>query len=64
MDGTGRAKSWDVPVDYARPLKVICVGAGMSGILCGIRFKQRIPNLDLVIYDKNDEVGGVWYENR
>ena len=57
-------KSSDVPIDYARPMKVICIGAGMSGILCGIRFPQRIPNLDLTIYDKNDEVGGVWYENR
>ncbi|KAK1856070.1 flavin-binding monooxygenase [Colletotrichum chrysophilum] len=57
-------KSWDVPVDFARRMKVICIGAGMSGILCGIRFKQRIPNLDLVIYEKNSEVGGVWLENR
>ena len=57
-------KSWNVPVDHARPIKVICIGAGMSGILCGIRFPQRIPNLELVIYDKNDEVGGVWLENR
>lgn len=54
----------EAPVDYARPIKVICIGAGMSGILCGIRFPQRISNLDLTIYDKNDEVGGVWYENK
>lgn len=54
----------EAPVDYARPIKVIAIGAGMSGILCGIRFPQRIPNLDLTIYDKNDEVGGVWYENK
>ncbi|KAH8883205.1 flavin-binding monooxygenase [Thozetella sp. PMI_491] len=54
----------DAPVDYARPIKVVCIGAGMSGILCGIRFPQTIPNLDLRIYDKNDEVGGVWYENK
>ncbi|CAG9961945.1 unnamed protein product [Clonostachys byssicola] len=64
MHTTAQPKSWDVPVDYARPMKVICIGAGMSGILCGIRFKQRIPNLDLVIYDKNEEVGGVWLENK
>lgn len=64
MHATAQPKSWDVPVDYARPMKVICIGAGMSGILCGIRFKQRIPNLDLVIYDKNEEVGGVWLENK
>ncbi|KAK4938262.1 hypothetical protein LTR10_021241 [Elasticomyces elasticus] len=58
------AKPREVPIDFARPMKVICIGAGMSGILCGIRFPQKIPNLDLTIYDKNDEVGGVWYENR
>lgn len=58
------AKLRESPVDYARPIKVICIGAGMSGILCGIRFPQKIPNLDLTIYEKNDEVGGVWHENR
>jgi cation diffusion facilitator CzcD-associated flavoprotein CzcO len=54
----------NVPVDAMRPIKVICIGAGMSGIICGARFPQRIPNLDLTIYEKNDDVGGVWYENR
>jgi cation diffusion facilitator CzcD-associated flavoprotein CzcO len=63
-DEWSRGKPREVPIDYARPLKVICIGAGMSGILCGIRFPQKIPNLDLTIYEKNDEVGGVWYENR
>ena len=58
------SKPRTAPVDHARSIKVICIGAGMSGILCGIRFPQRIPNLELTIYDKNDEVGGVWYENR
>lgn len=62
--GNGLGKPRTAPVDYARPIKVICIGAGMSGILCGIRFNQRIPNLTLTIYEKNDEVGGVWYENK
>ncbi|CAK7199559.1 hypothetical protein SEUCBS139899_002239 [Sporothrix eucalyptigena] len=51
-------------IDYARPMKVIVIGAGISGILAAIRFPRRIPNLDLVVYDKNPEVGGTWYENR
>lgn len=51
-------------IDFARPMKTIVIGAGISGILAAIRFPQRIPNLDLVIYDKNPEVGGTWYENR
>ncbi|KAK9349967.1 hypothetical protein V1523DRAFT_421257 [Lipomyces doorenjongii] len=51
-------------VDARRSIKVIVIGAGVSGIIAGIRFHQRIPNLDLAIYDKNPDVGGVWYENR
>lgn len=51
-------------IDNLRPMKVIVIGAGISGILAAIRFSQRIQNLDLTIYDKNPEVGGTWYENR
>ncbi|KAK6345752.1 hypothetical protein TWF718_007659 [Orbilia javanica] len=51
-------------VDEARPIKVIVMGAGLSGIIAGIRLPQRIENIDLVIYEKNPEVGGTWYENR
>lgn len=50
-------------IDDPRPIKVICIGAGFSGILTAIRFPQRIQNLDLVIYEKNDDIGGTWYEN-
>jgi cation diffusion facilitator CzcD-associated flavoprotein CzcO len=51
------------PIDTDRPMKVVCIGAGMSGILTAIRFPQRIQNLDLTIYEKNDDIGGTWYEN-
>lgn len=51
-------------VDDYRPMKIICIGAGISGICAGIRFPQRIQNLDLIIYDKNADVGGTWFENR
>jgi cation diffusion facilitator CzcD-associated flavoprotein CzcO len=57
-------KDRTAPVDHARSIKVICIRAGRSGILCRIRFLQRIANLDLTIYEKNDEVGGLWYENK
>jgi ribulose 1,5-bisphosphate synthetase/thiazole synthase len=52
------------PIDDDRPVKVICIGAGISGILTAIRFPQRLKNLDLVIYDKSDDIGGTWHENR
>lgn len=51
-------------IDDARRMKVICIGAGFSGVLAGIRFPQRVPNLDFTIYEKNPEVGGTWYENK
>jgi hypothetical protein len=51
-------------VDDYRPIKVICIGAGMSGITAGCMLPQKIPNLELVIYEKNDDVGGGWYENQ
>lgn len=57
-------KPQDGPIDTGRPIKVICIGAGMSGIICGVRFPQRIQNLDLTIYEKSHDVGGVWYENK
>jgi len=52
------------PVDGKRPLRVICVGAGISGIITAIRFPQRIPNLELQIYEKNSDITGTWFENR
>ena len=32
--------------------------------LSSISFTQRIPNLDLTIYEKEDGIGGTWYVNR
>ncbi|EOD47368.1 putative flavin-binding monooxygenase protein [Neofusicoccum parvum UCRNP2] len=45
-------------IDEPRPLKVIYIGAGISGILGAIEFRKRVPSIDLVIYDKNPEIGG------
>ncbi|KDQ51118.1 hypothetical protein JAAARDRAFT_140775 [Jaapia argillacea MUCL 33604] len=45
-------------------MKVVVIGAGFSGIAAGIRFPQRVPNLELTIYDKNAGVGGTWYSNK
>jgi hypothetical protein len=65
-NGTARTpfKLRDTPVENLRPLKVIVIGAGYSGIYCGIRIPERLRNIELVIYEKNAGVGGTWYENR
>jgi len=54
----------DSPVENFRPMKVIVIGAGFSGIYCGIRIPQRLKNVQLTIYEKNKGVGGTWWENR
>jgi cation diffusion facilitator CzcD-associated flavoprotein CzcO len=62
----GAAKSIIEPrsVDNMRPMRVICIGAGISGIITAIRFPQKLKNVELQIYEKNTDVGGTWFENR
>jgi hypothetical protein len=36
----------------------------LSGLPSSVSFKQKIPNLDLTIYEKEDGIGGTWYVNR
>lgn len=54
----------DRSVDEHRPMRVVVIGSGISGILASIRLRQRIPNLDLQVYEKNADIGGTWLENR
>ncbi|KAK3675140.1 hypothetical protein LTR78_005074 [Recurvomyces mirabilis] len=61
------AATWqlhDTPIENQRPIRVIVIGAGYSGVYCGIRIPERIRNCELVIYEKNDGIGGTWYENQ
>ncbi|KAI5476329.1 flavin-binding monooxygenase [Pseudohyphozyma bogoriensis] len=54
----------DYPIDSAhRNLKIAMIGSGFSGIIAGIRIDQRLRNVDLAIYEKNNSVGGTWLEN-
>ncbi|EXJ78174.1 hypothetical protein A1O3_09335 [Capronia epimyces CBS 606.96] len=54
----------DRGIDDHRPVKVICIGAGFSGLCASIQFPRKIKNLTLQIYEKNADIGGTWYENR
>ncbi len=42
-------------------LKVLVIGAGFSGIALGAKLKEA--GYDYTIIEKNDNVGGTWYEN-
>jgi cation diffusion facilitator CzcD-associated flavoprotein CzcO len=60
----GLPKTEDEVIENFRPLSVIVIGAGFSGIYLGVRIPQRLRNVKLTIYEKNAGVGGTWYENR
>ncbi len=45
-----------------KPLRFVIIGAGMAGMLAGIRLKERGDH-DFTIYEKGDSVGGTWREN-
>jgi 4-hydroxyacetophenone monooxygenase len=41
--------------------EVVIIGAGMSGLYAGIQLREA--GITFVILEKNDAVGGTWYEN-
>lgn len=47
-----------------RHLKIICIGAGASGFCFAYKLQRSFSNFDLTIYEKNEEIGGTWWENR
>jgi hypothetical protein len=46
----------DHHIDDVRSLKVVVIGAGLSGILAGILLPVKVPKLQLTILEKNDDV--------
>ncbi len=52
------------PLYQERPLKVVCIGAGVSGLATAIKIQETLTNVDFTIYEKNGDVGGTWLENR
>lgn len=43
-------------IDDFRPLRVAVIGAGLSGILSGILLPEKVPNVQLTIFEKSKEV--------
>ena len=57
-----RAPRWTVrELAPGRTLRVAVVGAGMSGLLAAHRLRQA--GVDVVVLEKNDDLGGTWKEN-
>ncbi|PYH76314.1 monooxygenase [Aspergillus uvarum CBS 121591] len=47
-----------------RRLRVVVIGAGISGTQIAHDLTSRMRNIDLKIYDRNEGAGGTWFENR
>lgn len=62
-EGDPKRPDWSAPkLKAAAPhMPVVVVGAGMSGLLAGIRLKEA--GVPFTIIEKNAEVGGTWFEN-
>jgi 4-hydroxyacetophenone monooxygenase len=51
-----------LPEDRKPDYHTLVIGAGVSGLVMGLRLKEL--GLPFTIVEKNDAVGGTWYENR
>ncbi|KAJ5370220.1 uncharacterized protein N7496_006312 [Penicillium cataractarum] len=55
------------PLFTPRKLRLVCIGAGFSGLILAHKIKHELKMddmIDLQIYEKNPEIGGTWFENR
>ncbi len=65
LDGVDeREVTWppEATPEARQEFPVVVIGAGMSGILAGIRLGRA--GIPYTIVEKNARVGGTWYENR
>lgn len=44
------------PIDEFPSIRVLVVGAGISGITAGVLLPAKVPNIDLVIYERQNDL--------
>ncbi|KAH7089682.1 cyclohexanone monooxygenase [Paraphoma chrysanthemicola] len=54
----------DQPNGRLSKIKAICIGAGASGLYLAYSMERRMKNYELTVYEKNNDIGGTWLENR
>lgn len=52
------------PLGTARHVRIVGIGAGASGLNMIRTLRLNLSNYDIVVYEKNADVGGTWFENR
>ena len=53
----------EAPIYQTRPIRVLCIGAGISGLALLYKFKG-VENVTVTVLEKSEEVGGVWLDNK
>ncbi|KIW85453.1 hypothetical protein Z517_00843 [Fonsecaea pedrosoi CBS 271.37] len=44
-------------------IRVVCAGAGVTGLYLAYRMQKVMRNFELQVYEKNPQCGGTWFEN-
>lgn len=59
-------KLLEQPIGTRRSIRIVSLGAGYSGLMMGIMYNERMKhqNIEFVIYERNEDLGGTWFENR
>ncbi|KAG4424001.1 hypothetical protein IFR04_002843 [Cadophora malorum] len=52
------------PLFQRRPIRLVCVGAGATGLQIAYKAERLLKDVTLQIYEKNSDIGGTWLENR
>lgn len=51
------------PLGTTKHVRIVGIGAGASGINMVRTLRRNLTNYEHVIYEKNEKVGGTWFEN-
>lgn len=52
------------PLGTAKHVRIVGIGAGAGGINMIRTLRKHLTDYEHVFYEKNDKVGGTWFENR
>jgi cation diffusion facilitator CzcD-associated flavoprotein CzcO len=54
----------ETPLGTTRQVRIVTIGAGLSGLNMIREVRRSLTNFEHVVYEKNPKIGGTWYENR